>query len=348
MYVVTPFPNDLIAIDLKTPGKRLWTFSPGTSPFAQGKACCDVVNRGPAFASGMIIYAALDDTVMAVNAETGQLVWSTSLGDPRLGQVMTGAPLVIGDLAIVGNSGGEFGVRGWVQALNVKTGATVWKAFNTGSDADVKIGPDFHAFYAKDRGTNLGATTWGGTLWKQGGSTSWGYLTYDPELNLLFHGTSSPGVWNPDMRPGDNKWSATIFARDPTTGNAIWAYQITPHDGYDFDAISENVAVDLPVNGIKKRLLVHFDKNGFAYTLNRKTGEVLNANPYGHVTWSSGVDLATGLPTVKPAFVPHQGVITQDICPTPEGAKEYVPVAFHHEPGYSTCQPSISATACNR
>ncbi len=329
MYVVTPFPNQLMALDLANGGKVLWTYTPTVSSYAQGVACCDVVNRGAAYGNGQIVFALLDNTVIAVNATTGKLTWRKSLGDPHTGMTMSGAPLIVGTKVIVGNSGGEMGIRGWVTALDLATGGLVWQAYNTGSDADVKIGAGFHAFYPKDQGTNLGATSWPTTMWQQGGATVWSWITYDPELNLVFYGTSNPGVWDQDMRPGDNKWSATVFARNPDTGAAVWAYQLTPHDGWDFDAISENIAVDIPYNGDPAhKVLVQFDKNGYAYTWDRATGQILVAQPFETVNWSTGIDLTTGLPAVDPTKLTHEGVWTNNICPTPLGGKDYEPASF--------------------
>lgn len=328
MYIVTPFPNKLIALDLTRPGQTRWTYSPSVNEFARGVACCDVVNRGAVYADGKVIYNVLDDTVVAVDATTGKQVWRTKLGDPTTGETLTGAPIVVKDKVILGNAGGEMGIRGWVQALDLKTGKPLWKAYNTGPDADVKIGPKFHAFYAKDRGTDVGATSWPGTLWKQGGATSWAWFSYDPGMNLVYYGTANPGVWNPDMRPGDNKWGASVFARNPDTGEAVWAYQFTPHDGWDFDSVNEFIVADLKVNGQPRKVVVHFDKNGFAYTMDRATGEVLVANKFGTVTWADRVDLVTGEVLVKEEMKPHQGVITSNICPSPLGAKDWEPAAF--------------------
>src|SRR3569833_3159534 len=231
MYVVTPFPDRLIAIDLGNPTTALWTFDPHASGYARGVACCDVDNRGAVYTDGKIIFNTLDDTTVAVDAQKGTLVWRTKLGSARTGETITGAPIVVNGKVLVGNAGGELGVRGWIQALDARSGHPVWKAYNTGPAADVLIGANFHAWYAKDRGANLGATSWPGTMWQQGGSTTWGWITYDPDLNLVYYGTSNPGVWNPDMRPGDNKWSASIIARNPDTGQSVWAYQLTPRGG---------------------------------------------------------------------------------------------------------------------
>ena len=329
LYIVTPFPNKLIALDLANGGKELWTYSPAVSPYARGVACCDVVNRGAAYANGQIVFALLDDSVVAVNALTGKQTWRTSLGDPHTGMTMSGAPIIVGDKVIVGNSGGELGIRGWVAGLSLTNGGLVWRAYSTGPDVDVLLGPSFHPFYAKDRGVDLGVTTWPtGNLWAEGGGTVWAWLTYDPELNLVFYGTSNPGVWDPDARPGDNKWGASVFARNPDTGEAVWAYQLTPHDNWDFDAISENIAVDLPFNGVTRKLLVQFDKNGYAYTFDRATGEVLVAKPFETVNWSTSINLTTGLPALDPAKQSHEGVFTNNICPTPLGGKDYEPAAF--------------------
>ena len=328
MYVVTPWPNLLIALDLTHPGTKKWTYTPGTDFFAHGKACCDVVNRGATYVDGKIIYNLLDSHTVAVDAQTGKEVWRTLVGDTTIGEVMTGAPLVVGSKVIVGNSGGEFGVRGWVQALDVATGRPAWKAYSTGSDADALIGSGFRPFYAKDRGTDLGLSTWPGKMWQLGGSTSWGWITYDPDTNLIFYGTANPGVWNPDMRRGDNKWGATIWARNPDTGAAAWAYQVTPHDGWDFDAINESIVADLQVGGKVRKVIVHFNKNGFAYTIDRMTGEVLKAAKFGNVTWADHIDLKTGEPAVNPGFEPHEGQITQNVCPGPTGVKDQEPAAF--------------------
>ena len=334
MYVVSPFPNKLFAFDLHRPGDLRWVFDPRPNGFAQDQACCDITNRGAAFAKrsngqGIIIYSALDTAAIAVDAVTGKEVWRTRLGDPHVGQTMTIAPLVVHNKVFFGLSGGELGVRGVVMALDVETGGEMWRAYNTGPDADVKIGGRFHAFYPKDQGANLGSTTWGSNIWEHGGATVWSWFTYDPQLNLMFYGTSNAAPWNPDVRPGDNKWSAAIFARDPDTGEAVWAYQVTPHDSWDYDAISENTVVDLPINGVMRKLLVHIDKNGFAYTLDRATGQVLHAPAFRPETnWAFGINVSTGLPLLNPAKQTKEGVNITDICPSPSGGKEFSPAAF--------------------
>ena len=335
MYMVGPFPNKLFALDLANGGRLKWTYNPRASQFAEGKACCDIVNRGavfvrhPAHPNGLIIYAVLDTTVVAVDAVTGRERWRRKVGKVEIGETMTIAPLVVGDKVIVGNSGGEFGVRGFTTGLNVANGTVAWKAFNTGPDVDVKIRNNFRAFYPKDQGTDLGVSSWPRDQWQIGGGTSWMGLTYDPTLDLLFHGTSNPGPWNHEARPGDNKWTSTVFARRPSTGEAIWAYQITPHDAHDFDGTNENIVVTMTIGGAPRRVLVRFDRNGFAYVQDARTGQVLSAPKYFEPTnWATAVDLGTGVPQRVPAKQPITGTPVTNICPHLVGGKDQQPAAF--------------------
>src|SRR5690606_3931451 len=145
---------------------------------------------------------------------------------------------------LVGNSGGELGVRGWLTALDTATGEFAWRAYSTGPDAEVLIGDDYNPYYDAERGTDLGVSSWPGEAWRMGGGAVWGWLSYDRELDLVYYGTSNPGPWNPDVRPGDNNWTSGIFARDPDTGFARWFYQTSPHDTFDYDAVNENVLIE--------------------------------------------------------------------------------------------------------
>jgi PQQ-dependent dehydrogenase (methanol/ethanol family) len=329
MYIVTPFPDKLIAFDLSKPGPaKKWEYAPPVDPVAFGKACCDDVNRGAAYGDGMIVYNTLDNHTVAVNAETGKLVWSTKLGDPNTGETMTMAPLIVNGKVIVGDSGGEMAVWGWATALDLKTGRIVWRARNTGPDRDVRIGPNFKPYYKWMQGKDLGMSSWRGQQWKIGGAAVWGWVTYDPELNLIYYGTSNPGVWNPDMRPGDNLWSVTVWARNPDTGEAKWAYQFTPHDQWDYDGVNENILADLEINGAVRKVLVHFDRNGFGYTIDRATGEVIVAEPFKPTNWASKIDLTTGRPVVNADKETHQGRLTKNICPSSTGGKDEQPAAF--------------------
>ena len=334
MYIITPYPNVAYALDLTKPGFPLkWKYRPENAQAAVGIACCDVVNRGASFSDGKLVYNLLDGHTVAVDAETGTELWKTKMGDVNRGETITMAPIVVKGKVIVGSSGGEMGVRGWIAALDLATGKQLWRSYNIGPDSDMKVGPRFKPFYAQDRGANLGVSSWPGESWKIGGAVVWGWLSYDPELNLLYHGTSNPGPWNGNQRPGDNKWSAAIIARDPDTGEMIWAFQPTPHDIWDYDAVNENILVNLPIGGAERKVLVHFDRNGFAYTIDRATGEVLLAKPFVPMNWSSGVDLATGRPTVNVDKATAQGKNIKDICPSLEGGKNQQPAAFSPKTG---------------
>ncbi|WRP17351.1 methanol/ethanol family PQQ-dependent dehydrogenase [Carboxydochorda subterranea] len=334
MYFVTPFPNIVYALDLTKPGPAIkWKFVPPTDPRSIGVACCDVVNRGVAYGDGKIFFNTLDAHTYALDAGTGEVVWSVKQGDVSKGETITAAPLVVKDKVISGISGGEFGIRGFITANDIKTGKQVWRAYTTGPDEDVLIGPDFKPFYASLKGKDLGVETWPKDQWKIGGSAVWGWFSYDPELDLLYYSSGNPGTWNPDLRPGDNKWSMTIFARDPDTGHLKWAYQTTPHDQWDYDGVNEHILVDLKINGRTRKVLVHFDRNGFAYTIDRATGEVLVAKPFVHVNWAKGIDLKTGLPIRNPEKSTKQGVNVTNICPSAQGGKDQQPAAYSPRTG---------------
>jgi len=329
MYVVTPFPNIVYALDLSQPGAPVkWKYEPKQDPATIPIACCDVVNRGAAYADGKIFFNQLDAHTVALDAKTGKELWKVKQGDPKQGQTITMAPIVIKDKVITGISGGEFGVRGFVTANDVNTGKQIWRAYSTGPDTEVLIGKDFSSPYPSHQGKDLGLSTWKGEEWKKGGGTTWGWYSYDPELDLLYYSTGNPGAWNADQRPGDNKWSMTIFARNPDTGEAKWAYQMTPHDAWDYDGINESVLVDLTIDGKPVKALVHFDRNGFAYTMDRTNGKVLVAKPFGHVNWAKEIDLQTGVPVENPEKRTKQGVNTKDICPAAMGAKDQQPAAY--------------------
>jgi lanthanide-dependent methanol dehydrogenase len=334
MYLVTPYPNVSYAIDLATAGQPLkWKFRPENAQAAAGQACCDVVNRGAAYADGKIFYNLLDGHTVAVDAANGTQLWRTRMADLNRGETMTMAPIVVKGKVLVGSSGGEMGVRGWLAAIDAKTGKEVWRGYNTGSDRDMKVGSRFKAFYPQDNGKDLGLTSWPGEKWKQGGAAVWGWLSYDPELNLVYYGTSNPGPWNPSVRKGDNKWSCAIMARDADTGELVWAFQVTPHDMWDYDTVNENILVDLPLGGTTRKALVHFDRNGYGYTIDRATGEVLVAKPFVQMNWSTGVDMKTGRPQVVPEKMTAEGKLVKDICPSLEGGKNQQPAAFSPRTG---------------
>jgi PQQ-dependent dehydrogenase (methanol/ethanol family) len=334
MYMITPYPNVAYALDLTQPGFPLkWKYRPENAQAAVGEACCDVVNRGASYADGKIVYNLLDGHTVAVDAATGTELWRVKMGDLNRGETITMAPLIVKTRVIVGSSGGEMGVRGWIAALDLGTGKELWRAYNIGPDSEIKAGARFKPFYERAATTNASVGSWPGESWKVGGGTVWGWISYDPELNLIYHGTSNPGPWNGNQRPGDNKWSAAIIARDPDTGDMIWAFQPTPHDIWDYDAVNENILVDLPMDNVMRKVLVHFDRNGFAYTIDRATGQVLLAKPFVPMNWSSGVDLNTGRPNVSIDKATAQGKNVKNICPSLEGGKNQQPAAFSPKTG---------------
>jgi lanthanide-dependent methanol dehydrogenase len=334
MYLVTPFPNLSYALDLTKPGAPIkWSFAPNPSPVSIGKACCDTVNRGGAIANGKLIYNLLDNHVVAVDIKTGKEVWRTKMGEATHGETMTMAPFVVGKKVFVGNSGGEMGVWGWIAALDVDTGKELWRAHSTGTDKDVMIGSDFKPFYSWMQGKDLGVKTWPANMFHQGAGSVWAWVSYDPQLNLIYYGTSNPGPRVPAQRPGYNLWTSTIFARDADTGMAKWAYQFTPHDEWDYDGVNENILLDITWQGKPRKALMHFDRNAYAYLIDRTNGEVLQATPFAYQNWSKGIDLKTGMPIVNPAMEPKPGVKLPDVCPPDIGGKDWQPSAFSPRTG---------------
>jgi PQQ-dependent dehydrogenase (methanol/ethanol family) len=331
MYFESSYPNFIYAVDLDNIGRMAWKFAPEQDKFAPSVACCDVVNRGLSYAEGKILATTLDTHVYALDAKTGQIIWKVQNGDPEQGQTMTMAPLVVHDKVIVGISGGEFGVRGFLTAYDLATGKMAWRAYSVGSDDDIK----FDAAKTIDGATqapvdkNSSLKTWQGDQWKLGGGTTWGWYSYDPILNLVYYGTGNPGTWNPTQRPGDNKWSTTLIARNPDTGVAAWAYQMTPHDAWDYDGINESVLTDSAVDGQTVPTLTHFDRNGFAYVLDRRNGKLLRANKFDPSTnWATEIDLKTGRPVLDPARMTKSDVNVKGICPAAMGAKNHQPVSY--------------------
>jgi len=320
MYVVTPWPNVLYAFDLTEEGYPLkWKYRPDVSPNAIGLACCDVISRGASFADGKIVYNLLDGHTVAVDAESGREVWKTRIGDLQEGETTPMAPLVVKDRVIVGASGGEFGIYGWVKGLDLQTGKVVWTARNLGPDAEVLARPGtFTPFY--DKGTDLGKTSWPGETYRTGGAPVWGWMSYDPELDLFYYGVGNPAPYNPEQRVGDNKWSSSVLARRPSDGSLVWAYQFTPNDNWDYDANAAMILADVSAGGRVRKALVTFNKNGFQYTLDRATGQVLAAPPYVHVTWAKRIDLETGRPVLDSTKLTgaSKGNV-KGICPSLEG-----------------------------
>jgi len=343
MYLHTPFPNIVYALDISTNDpKILWKYEPKQDPSVVPVMCCDTVNRGLAYGDGKIFLAQADTTLVALDAKTGKLVWSVKNGDPSKGQTSTAAPHVFKDKVLVGIAGGEFGVRGHITAYDIKDGKQIWRGYSMGPDSDTLIDPVKTTHLGKPVGPDSGTNTWEGEQWKIGGGTTWGWYSYDPELNLIYYGSGNPSTWNPSQRPGDNRWSMTLWARDLDTGAVKWLYQLTPHDEWDYDAINEVVLADQEIGGKKVKTAVHFDRNGFAYTLDRTNGELLVAEKYDPaVNWASKVDQDKSSPTYgRPIVVDKystqkngEDTNTQGVCPAALGSKDEQPVSFDPETG---------------
>ena len=372
MYVHTPFPNTVFALDLNSEGKILWKYEPKQDPNVIPVMCCDTVNRGVAYADGKIFLHQADTTLVALDAKTGKPVWTVVNGDPKKGETNTATVLPVKDKIIVGISGGEFGARCHVTAYDMKTGKQVWRAYSMGPDAEMLIDPEKTMEHGKPVGKDSSLKTWQGDQWKTGGGCTWGWFSYDQQQNAFYYGTGNPSTWNPKQRPGDNKWSMTIFARDIDTGMAKWVYQMTPHDEWDYDGVNEMILADQDIRGQRRQVLVHFDRNGFAYTLDRINGELLVAEKFDPtVNWATKVDMdksskTYGRPMVVAQYSTEQNgedVNTKGVCPAALGTKDqqpatysprtnlfYVPtnhVCMDYEPykvNYTPGQPFVGAT----
>ncbi|MBC8740122.1 PQQ-dependent dehydrogenase, methanol/ethanol family [Paraburkholderia sp. UCT31] len=335
MYVHSPFPNKVIAVNLKDQ-TFLWQYQPKQDEQVVSVMCCDTVNRGLAYGDGKIFLQQADTKLVALNAKTGDVVWTAQNGNPKAGETNTNAPHVFGDKVLTGISGGEFGVRGRLIAYDIKTGKPAWTAYSTGPDNDMLLDPQKTMTYSNGQMVPVGADSslksWKGDQWKLGGGTTWGWYAWDPKLNLVYYGTGNPGTWNPTQRPGDNKWSMSIFARDLNTGMAKWVYQMTPHDEWDYDGVNEMILSDLTINGKQVPAIVHFDRNGFGYTLNRVTGQLLVAQKYDPaVNWADRVDLQSGLPIRNAAYSTQAAGSDHNvkgICPAALGSKDQQPAAY--------------------
>ena len=346
MYLLSPYPNYLYALDLRNGDAKKWTFDPHAAPGAQGVACCGVAARGIAYDNGRVFMVTLDGQAIAVDADRGTELWRTRLADVARGETVTMAPLVVGGKLLVGNSGAALGVRGWLAALDTATGKQAWRAWSTGPDSDVLIGADFNPHYGQDRGRDLGVATWPTDGWRTGGGSVSGWLSYDADAGLVYYGTDSPAPGNAEQRPGANKWTAGIFARDPATGQARWFYQYSPHDLHGYDGSNENVLADLAIGGQSRKVLLHPDANGYLYVLDRLTGQVLSADPFVRVTTSNGIAPATGALRYDAKHEPRVGEARRLICPSAAGAKNRQPSAWSpltrllYIPHQNLCQDS--------
>ncbi len=278
MYV-TQRPNDVLALDAKT-GRVFWQYRYTNS--SDQRVCCGSNNRGVAIHGDTLFMGTLDAHLVAVDAKNGKALWNTTVGDAKLGYSITMAPLVVKDRVIVGVGGGEFGIRGFVAAYDVRTGQEVWR---------------FHTIPAPGE---PGSETWRGDDWEHGGASVWVTGSYDPELNLTYWGVGNPGPdWNAEQRPGDNLYSDSVIALDADTGELKWHFQFTPNDAYDYDSVQVPVLADIPWSGTSGKLMFWANRNGFFYVLDRATGKFLRGAPFVKVNWASGLD-ANGRPIQTP------------------------------------------------
>ena len=268
MMYVTDGWGSVYAIDVSGGKKGLikWKFDPGTDrAWAGDVACCGVNNRGVALWKDKIISISLDGRMFSLNKATGEMVWERKVADPAIAETLTLAPLVVRDLAIVGSAGGEFGIRGWIDATDLNTGKQAWRTFTIPGAGEP------------------GNETWkdGKERWKHGGASVWETATYDPETDTFYQGIGNAGPdWDPEYRPGDNKWAASVLALSATDGKIKWGYQYTPNDPYDFDEISEHPIINAKVNGEDRKLVVHAARNGFFYALDRTNGSFVAGKQY--------------------------------------------------------------------
>jgi len=297
--------NDVIALDAET-GRPYWTYSHPLP--AELALCCGRQNRGVAMLDGRLFVATLDAKLVALDAATGMVLWTTVIADPRDGYSSTGAPLVVKDKVITGIAGGEFGIRGFIDAYDAATGARVWRF-------DTVPGPGAP-----------GHETWAGDSWKSGGAPTWMTGTYDPSLNLLYWGVGNPGSdWNGSQRGGDNLYSDSVVALNPDDGTLRWHFQFTPHDEHDWDATQVPVLVDAIRDGRSRKLLYTANRNGFFYVLERETGAFLLAREFAKQTWAERID-ERGRPVVNRGVAPSpEGVF---VAPSANGAANWWPPAY--------------------
>jgi alcohol dehydrogenase (cytochrome c) len=328
MMYVTDGWGSVYAIDVSsgTKGVIKWKFDPGIDrAWAGDVACCGVDNRGVALWKDKVISIALDGRMFAINRATGEKLWERKIADPTLGETITMAPLVVHDLAIVGPAGGEFGIRGFIDATDLNTGQQAWRTYTIPGPGEA------------------GNDTWkdGQDHWRHGGAPVWETATYDPKTDTIYQGIGNAGAdWDPQYRPGDDKWAASVLALNATDGKIKWGFQYTPNDPFDFDEISEHPIIDAKVNGKDRELVVHAARNGFFYVLDRTDGAFVLGKQYvDKLNWTPGLDQETGLPvnydpkTGVQVYTPGthgmRGEPLATVCPSHFGGKNWEPGAYN-------------------
>ena len=341
--------NIVQAMDLSDPDHptQAWSYmkTSGRDESAVPRACCDTVNRGGSYADGKFVFGTLDGYVIALDGMTGKEAWVVKHAHPDKGETITPAPIIVNDKVFIGFGGDEFAARGRVTAYALADGKKVWEFYSNGTDKDVGLTPATNKAHPEygTAGKDLGVKTYPGDEWQRGGGAAWGWYAYDPDLHLVYYGTGNPGLWSPSFRCGakpqtqaacnngdyDNKWSMSIFARNVDTGEVAWVYQKTPFDQWDYDGINEVILVDniKDSSGKPHKGLVEFDRNGFAYVLDRSDGTLLHAHKYVTTNWAEKVDMKTGRPVKVAEHSPLLPQANTQACPSAMGGKDQQPAS---------------------
>ncbi|MGH8679279.1 MAG: PQQ-dependent dehydrogenase, methanol/ethanol family, partial [Burkholderiales bacterium] len=323
MYVSTSTgPKYVFALDART-GRQKWKYEPELPADYMATVCCGLDNRGVAYANGKIFVGRLDAKLAALDASTGKELWVATVQDYKKGHAITSPPMVYKNLVVTGMAGGEYGVRGFLEAYDQNSGNSVWKTFTVPGPGEP------------------GNETWKEDSWKTGAGSTWYVGSYDPKLNLVYWSTSNAGPWGGHTRGNDsssvlpytNLWTSAQLAFDADSGKIVWGYQMTPADVWDFDGVNEGVLADLNIGGQKTPILMKADRNGFFYVINRQSGKLLSATPFVHVNWAKGVDMSTGMPIEDPTKRPRLGVWARDVCPNLIGGKNWEPMSYSLQTG---------------
>jgi quinohemoprotein ethanol dehydrogenase len=320
MYFTSAW-SKVFALNAAT-GALLWSYDPKVSGEWGVNACCDVVNRGVAVWNRKVLVGTLDGRLIALDAATGKVLWETLTIDRNFRYSITGAPRVVKGKVIIGNGGGEFGVRGYVSAYDAETGKLVWRFYTVPGDPSKPFESPILAQAAK---------TWSGEWWKSGGGgTVWDAIVYDPELDLLYIGTGNGGPWSEKYRSpkgGDNLLTCSIVALRPDTGEYVWHYQEDAADDWDYDSAEQIILADVSIEGHPRKVLLQAPKNGFFYVIDRTNGALISAKPFTYINWATGVDMKTGRP-IETALARYPGSNPAPIVPGPLGAHSWQPMSY--------------------
>jgi len=313
MYVTTH--TETFAIDALT-GKQVWRNTLEFAADVPKMACCGLINRGVAIYQGKVFRTTLDAKVQALDARTGKELWKSTAIDYKLGHAMTVAPLVANGVLITGIAGGEYGTRGFIDGWDPDTGKQLWRRYTTAAQGE------------------KGGDTWPGDTAQKGGAPAWITGSYDPELDLMYWGTGNAGPWNAEFRKGDNLYVASVLALRPKTGEIAWHYQFTPNDPYDYDAVNELVHASLMVKGVRTKVIMQANKNGFFYVIDRTNGKLLAANQFAKkVNWADRIDLASGRPVESELTKKFRAGEKIEVWPSALGGKNWMPMSFNPKTG---------------